>query len=321
MFSTLRQPFPSQKNSRHTLRMCFIASICVLAVFYFFKPFGLDQLTDAMAAATGLQFALVTLVLSVFCTTIIPLLFPSLFNEKHWTVLHEMLFLICMVLLIALGNVWLTSYLFGKPLSLTLLFNTIKYTLVIGAAPVFLSVLVKQQQLLARYSREARQIEAQLTMPTQQPANLTADNIPAAALESRVQAEVINPAISKNETVTSPPLQLKGANHAEILQLDATDFLFAAAADNYTSIHYLQNGQAKQVLFRLTIKGLSEQTAGVAGIFRCHKSFLVNLQQVVHISGNAQGYKLHLLQNELTVPVSRTLNNQIKQKLEALHQQ
>ena len=340
MLQILQQPFPSEKKTKYAVRMCIMASICVWAVFYFIKPFGLGLATDTIAATTGLKFALVTLILSLFCTTVLPFLFPALFDEKHWTVLMEIIFLLGMVLFIAVGNVWLTTYLFGNPLSAGLVLSTIKYTLVIGSAPVLLSVLIKQQRLLAKYSREAMQIEESLAVPVSKvkPAFVDEANIALAVMSDaaaiaaaknvtpplpQVQAVVLEtPAMETSLPVAAIlPLHLKGDNLSEHLQLAAADFLFAAAADNYTNIYYLKDGLVQQVLFRVSVKSLAEQAAGTASVFRCHKSFLVNLQQVAHISGNAQGYKLHLQQNEFTVPVSRSLNSQVKQLLQGLHPQ
>ncbi len=339
MLQILRQPFPSDKKTIQALRMCIMASICVWAVFYFIKPFGLGLSTDTIAATMGLKFALVTLVLSLFCTIVVPFLFPALFDEKHWTVFMEIMFLLTMVLFIAMGNVWLTTWLFGNPVSAGLVLNTIKYTLVIGSAPVLLSVLVKQQRLLAKYSREARLIEESMAKPASHVTAMPADGANSAVAvppnaggapvnkEAPLPMEEARAAMLETAAVeTLPPvapvlpLHLKGDNLSENLQLAAADFLFAAAADNYTNIYYLKDGVVQQVLFRVSVKILAEQAAVAGSIFRCHKSFLVNLQQVTHISGNAQGYKLHLQQNEFTVPVSRSLNAQIKQQLQELYQ-
>jgi DNA-binding LytR/AlgR family response regulator len=136
-----------------------------------------------------------------------------------------------------------------------------------------------------------------------------------------LQPPVLELPVLENSTpvATALLLHLKGDNLSENFQLAADDFLFASANDNYTHIFYLRDGLVQQVLFRVSVKSLSEQAAGAPSIFRCHKSFLVNLQQVAHISGNAQGYKLHLQQNEFSVPVSRSLNSQVKQQLQGLH--
>jgi hypothetical protein len=43
----------------------------------------------------------------------------------------------------------------------------------------------------------------------------------------------------------------------------------------------------------------------------------VNLPAVEHVSGNAQGYKLHLKNVQELVPVSRNLNAQLTEQLQA----
>jgi DNA-binding LytR/AlgR family response regulator len=49
--------------------------------------------------------------------------------------------------------------------------------------------------------------------------------------------------------------------------------------------------------------------------YRCHRSYLVNLNYIRHISGNATGYKLHLEGVNDLIPVSRNLNNEIIEKI------
>jgi DNA-binding LytR/AlgR family response regulator len=38
---------------------------------------------------------------------------------------------------------------------------------------------------------------------------------------------------------------------------------------------------------------------------KCHRSCIVNLDKVVKVSGNAQGFKLHLKETDFVVPVAR----------------
>ncbi len=85
------------------------------------------------------------------------------------------------------------------------------------------------------------------------------------------------------------------------------DFLYAEAADNYVKVFY----QGRQTLIRSSLKQLEDEFRGHERVFRCHRTYLVNLDRVVHISGNAQGYKLHLAGVEGVIPVSRSLNGEI----------
>jgi DNA-binding LytR/AlgR family response regulator len=53
----------------------------------------------------------------------------------------------------------------------------------------------------------------------------------------------------------------------------------------------------------------------VSLLLRC--AYIVNLDQVLQLSGNAQGLRLHLKGIDTTIPVSRTLNNEIRARLNA----
>jgi LytTr DNA-binding domain len=305
MFTILKQPFPSQKNINQTITMGLVAGFFVFAVFYFIKPFGLDKFSNSKAAFIGLQYALVTIFTSLGVNLLMPYLLPHLFNEKHWKVWHEIIFLLVLILTIALGNIFLTGYVFNVKLTATFMFALVKYTLAIGITPILLSVLLKQQSLLSKYSKEAKQIE-QILIP--QPVEIKKD------IELKIDEQAAIPVVKPTST-----LLIKGTNATEKLELISNQFLYAEASDNYTSIHFIENNLPQKVLFRLTIKNLEAQTTMEQTIFRCHKSFLVNLTQVAHISGNAQGYKLHLQNDTIEIPVSRTLNAIIKEKFGSLH--
>ena len=51
---------------------------------------------------------------------------------------------------------------------------------------------------------------------------------------------------------------------------------------------------------------MEDQLKTVSTIERCHRSYLVNTALVDYVSGNAQGYQLHLKGTDQEVPVGRT---------------
>jgi hypothetical protein len=304
MFTILKQPFPSSKNIKRTITMGLVAGFFVFAVFYFIKPFGLTSFSNSKVAIIGLEYALVTIFTSLAVNLLMPFLFPHLFDEKHWMVWHEIIFLLALILVIAFGNIILTAFVFKVKLTIPFIFSLVKYTLAIGITPILISVLLKQQSLLSKYSKEAKQIDEILLVPNTEPKKEGLEII------AEKPADAIN---------ALPTLIIKGTNATEKLELISNQFLYAEASDNYTNIHFIENNLPQKVLFRLTIKNLEAQTTMEQTIFRCHKSFLVNLTQVAHISGNAQGYKLHLQNDAIEIPVSRTLNAIIKEKFGSLH--
>ena len=79
-------------------------------------------------------------------------------------------------------------------------------------------------------------------------------------------------------------------------------------------VFYVQDGQLKNRMLRTTLKKMEDALAEHSQFFRCHRTYLVNLEKVQRVSGNAQGYRLHLEALEETVPVSRNLNEVIQQR-------
>lgn len=307
-----QQPFPSPKNNKNSFRMSAIAGLCVFAVLFFLKPFGIAELSNSQVFIIGIEYAFVTIIFSLFCNILIPYLIPKLFEETNWTVLKEIIFLTFIILVVAIGNILFTIRMSSDSISASLILNMLKYTLIIGIIPVAISVLIKQQQLLKKYSKEAAAIKLVVTEKTLESSEFNQENSSTIKLET----------IEKNETEISENilLEIKGSNYQEILKITPSDFLFAQASDNYTAIHYLKNEVAQKVLYRTTIKNVETQTELVEEIFRCHKSYLVNLAKVTQITGNAQGYKLHLGNYNLEIPVSRNFNSTIKQKFAAMQE-
>ncbi len=68
-------------------------------------------------------------------------------------------------------------------------------------------------------------------------------------------------------------------------------------------------------LVRSTLKRAEEILITHPNFFKCHRAFIVNLDKVVHVEGNAQGYKIKLDGYDELIPVSRNLNGEFSDKL------
>jgi len=280
--------------------MCFFAACCVFCVLFFLNPFGISLLPKQQQLELSLKFAGVTLMITFLVIFVLPKSFPQLFDEKHWKVLHEIGFLLLLLLFIALGNAWLIM-LYNKTGFSFKLFRVMSgYTVLIGFLPVTVSVLLKQQHLLKKYSAGAKQLDAIIHK----------HEIVEHSIESLTEND------SPTTVASFPKIELVGDGNSEKLELTAEDLLFMTASDNYVKITYLQGNFLKEPLFRTTLKKMETCLTEHPQFYRCHKTFLVNLDKVIHISGNTQGYKLHFAETEEILPVSRSLNKEIKQKLE-----
>ena len=106
---------------------------------------------------------------------------------------------------------------------------------------------------------------------------------------------------------------LPSDNKTEQLTLAPEDILCIEAADNYVTVFHLENSALKKTVLRSTLKAQEECLSDFPDFFRAHKSYLVNARHIARVSGNAQGYRLHLDGMEETVPVSRKQNEALRE--------
>ncbi|UZR96368.1 LytR/AlgR family response regulator transcription factor [Chondrinema litorale] len=100
----------------------------------------------------------------------------------------------------------------------------------------------------------------------------------------------------------------------EIFTFEDRDFSYAVAEGNYTDFYFSGKGELNSVTYRISLSSFEKQINS-SNLQRCHRSYLVNLDKVINISGNAQGLKLTLDDNTSEIPVSRKYISMIKASL------
>ncbi len=104
-------------------------------------------------------------------------------------------------------------------------------------------------------------------------------------------------------------------NNKDKLDICMDCLLYLEASDNYSAVVYLENGNLKKTLLRGSLTYMEKQTSGFENVVRCHRSYIVNILKVSSLTGNAQGYKLHFLETDIEIPVSRRFPKEILQKI------
>ena len=98
----------------------------------------------------------------------------------------------------------------------------------------------------------------------------------------------------------------------EYLEIKATDFLYAEAQDNYSTIIYIKNNKITERLLRVTLSHV-EQQIKVPEIIRCHRSYLVNLLADFQFFKSDNKAWLKIPELDIEIPVSRSKEKLIKQ--------
>jgi hypothetical protein len=104
---------------------------------------------------------------------------------------------------------------------------------------------------------------------------------------------------------------------SESFKIVLHSLLFVEAQNNYSEVHYLEDGEMKFRLLRLNLKNLETQLPTQA-VIRCHRSYLVNKDKIEKIGGNVKvGHKINLKGSTKTIPLSRSHFKEISQLLKS----
>ena len=287
MFRLLKQPYPFSGSWQHKLLVCFCIGLFIFLFLFTFRPFGLDDEPMPRILYATLIYGAITFVISSALQILVPYAFAGFFEESRWTVAKEVGYFALSVFFVALANIYATHIMYNRNFSMAFFKSMFLITTLVAVFPFTGLVLFKQIRLLKKYKAEASALQQKIEVP---------DLIPA----KQVVAETIS---------------IQAENEKETLTLSPNDLLYISAADNYIRVYFQQNQEIKSQMLRGTLKKLEEVLAPHPQLYRCHRTYIVNLQKVKNISGNAQGYKLELEGVEEIIPVSRSLNKEIATRL------
>lgn len=102
---------------------------------------------------------------------------------------------------------------------------------------------------------------------------------------------------------------------SERVRLMVKDFLYAETVGNYVKVYHQKDGQVRTDMLRATSRQLEEQLQPYPMIVRCHRAFIVNLNQVERITSTGGNMQLIIKNCHDCIPVSRSNVMQIKRAI------
>ena len=253
-------------QSRHRIRDCALYCVIVFLILYILQPFGFS-LYQGNKLLASLGFGAITFVCCAVFTFAVFL--PLSKRVKVWKVWHQELVVLAMVLFIGICNFFLFSYLFYHSLSLHSFWLFLYWTLIIGVIVTICSVGISYY----RYLRS--QLETLLDKTTEQQEDIT---------------------------ITIHDTNIRGND----LQLVINDLLYIEAQKNNVVVFFTKDGTIQKREVHTTLTAVLDDLQTYDNIFQCHRSFVVNLNNISSAQGNSNGYQLKLGKCPTVVPVSRT---------------
>lgn len=271
----LNLPYPLLQSTKYKWLFALLSGIFVYSFLIVFEPFGSGQLTTykyVFLAGFG-----VSVFLGVATTYfILPKLFREFFRPERWTIGKEILFLSCCIVIISTFNYLHYNYLGRDIVVPSTFFSFLKITISIGIFPILGLIFFTERTLSKRNIERAQ---------------LLSDQLPHATEEDTITVHI------QEESVKASPI---------VIQLSA--FVYAQSEGNYVTIYHLEDNALVHKLIRLSLKQLELQLENLSQIKRCHRSYLINIQHIIAVNGNARSLTIQLDQVATSIPVSRSFS-------------
>ena len=204
------------------------------------------------------------------CSYVFGLAIQPLQNRvSPWRVWHEALSVLVMILFVCICNIIAFSFIFHSPISAELFLMFLYWTLAIGIFITIFSVGMNYH----RYLRS--QLEALLDNTTD------------------MQTDIM---------VTIHDVSVRGND----LQLPINDLLYIEAQKNNVQVCFMKEENINTMELHTTLTAVLDDLKDYENVFQCHRSFVVNLNNITSAQGNSNGYQLKLGKCPTIVPVSRT---------------
>ena len=203
---------------------------------------------------------------------------------ENWKLKHTFYSSLWNISTIAVGNYFYMVFSSDLENNFAELFAVLYYTLSIGVFPVLIILIYSEHKMLISNQKKAAK---------------TTSIIENRSLKSVTKAPV------------KDVIELKADISSDDFSLNSKELLFIKADGNYSTFIMENNTEKKEIIKRISLKSVEEQIKNHPKLIRCHRSYIIHIDKVKKVSGNARNISLHFDDNGLVVPVSRAKEKEI----------
>lgn len=277
--------YPFYEDARQAFKLSIGIGFFIGFFCYLFRPFGLDEL----GRLELLGFGGVSFIVCSFYMILLPLLFKNVLHHRNWKVYKEILWILLITTSIATANYFYLGFIFdaGYSFNSSIFFFVLTSTVLVAIIPAITIILYKQVFVYKKIIKEVEKLDAKL-----------------------VSREVI---FDNADATKKLHFKSDTKKNDVILQID--EFIALSSFGNYLEILFYQNEKVTKQLIRNTISNIEKDLSEVESVVRCHRSHMINIDKVVKVKGNLQGYQLFFDAIEIQIPVSRSYAKKIQQAI------
>lgn len=276
MWNIFNKPYPFSEDLKHNSKIIFFISVGVFAFLFLFQPLEIGSLQTKDKYYFMAGVSVFTFLGLSFHLLLLPSLFPKMLSSAKWNIKKE-IFWNLWILATILGGYFLLNSSLGV---LHLDFSLVIMLLLTAVVPISFLIIVNYNKILRANSKLAQELSKKLK-------------------ENKINQEKI--------------VHFQSDYQKDSLAIKANLLMVVRSANNYIEVFWKEGETVKSQMVRCSMISAEELLKEHKFIFKCHRSYIVNINYIDKIEGNSQGYKLFFEDISFPVPVSRNSVEKLKE--------
>ncbi len=276
MLKIFNKPYPFNDDLKYNSKVIFFISIGVFAFLWLFQPFDIGILPVKQKYNLMTGFALITFLALSLYLLIIPSLVPKKFTSASWSVKKEILWNTWILFTILVAYFFFTNWLGVMKFN----FYTVIKLALTATLPITGLIIVNYNRMLRSHLKLAGELNNKLR-------------------EHKLNQEKI--------------IHFTSDYQKDSLSIKAGSLLLIRSANNYIEVFWKEDNLVKNQMVRCSMTHAEEMVRDFKFIYKCHRSFMVNINYIDRFEGNSQGYRLFFADVGFPIPVSKNSATQLKE--------
>ncbi len=276
MLKFLNKPYPFNDDLKHNTKIIFFLSVGVFVFLFLFQPLQIDELANREKYFLVFGLGAITFLSLSLNMLILPSLFPKIFNGSSWNIKKEIFWNVWILFTVSFGY-----FIYYKALGIMEFgFDMIIKLILIAIVPISVLITLNRNRLLRLHLKTANEL---------------------------------NKKLQENKSTPNKLVHFVSDYQKDNLSIKASLILFIRSANNYIEIFWKEGQTVKSQMVRYSLAKAEEVLKDNKFIFKCHRSFLTNINHIGKIEGSPQGYRLFFEDIDFPVPVSKNYVQRLKE--------
>lgn len=276
MFKFLNKPYPFNDDLKYNSIVIFFISVGVFVFLLLFQPFDISSLGTKDKYYLMLGLGLITFLALSINLLFITSILNRMFANTTWNIKKEILWNIWILFTISSGY-----YFFCKKMgTLEFEYNIVITLLLAAVFPISALIIINYSRILRLHLKFATEL---------------------------------NKKLKENKNIQEKIVLFESDYQKDSLSVKVSQILFIRSANNYIEVFWKENEIVKSQLVRCSLTKAEQTVKEEKFLFKCHRSYLVNINFIENVEATPQGYKLSFDKVDFSVPVSKNYSNRLSE--------